>query len=74
MNEEKRIAKELLYFLDNYKLNRKLLLNQIKKEDWYKLKYNKKIKELSKTEKEDVIDEHIDFVVNSCVELFGYSN
>ena len=70
-NEEKIIAKELLYFLDNYKLNENVLLNQIEKEDWYKLKFNKNIEELNKNEKEDLIDTHIDFIANSCVELLN---
>lgn len=67
--EEKRIAKELLYFLDNYELDNELILEQIKKEDWYKLKYKKGIKELSEDEKEGLIDDYIDFIVNSCIKI-----
>lgn len=69
--EEKRIAKELLYFLDNYELDNELILEQIEKEDGYKLKYNKNIEKLNKKEKEELIDTHIDFIVNSCVELLN---
>lgn len=69
--EEKRIAKELLYFLDNYELDNELILEQIEKEDWYNLKYKKRIKELSEDEKEGLIDGYIEFIVNSCTKLIS---
>lgn len=69
--EEKRIAKELLYFLDNYELDNELILEQIEKEDWYNLKYKKEIGDLTDKEKEDVLDTHVDFIVSSCDNLLN---
>ena len=69
--EEQTLSKYLLSMLDNKTLDKNLLLKCIEKEDYYRLRFSRPIKELTATEKQELIDEHIDFIVTSCCTILN---
>lgn len=64
--EEIELSRVMMYFLYNVKLDNDVLLEQIIKEEIYKLRINKKIEELSDKEKNELIQEHLNFIEDSC--------